>query len=61
VASRVVFIDGGLIQVDGPPAEVFDQQQNERLRAFLARFVAFHRSERSRKAPASPPAVEPTA
>jgi polar amino acid transport system ATP-binding protein len=48
VANRVVFIDGGLIQVDGPPHEVLDQQQNERLRAFLSRFVAFHRKQRAR-------------
>ena len=48
VASRVVFIDGGQIQVDGPPAEVFDQAENERLTAFLARFVAFHRREGAR-------------
>jgi polar amino acid transport system ATP-binding protein len=37
VASRVVFMDGGRIAVEGPPREVFGTQTNERLRAFLAR------------------------
>ncbi|HVL71407.1 MAG TPA: amino acid ABC transporter ATP-binding protein [Beijerinckiaceae bacterium] len=46
VASRVVFIDDGLIQVQGPPAAIFDEQPNPRLKAFLARFVAFHRRSR---------------
>ncbi|WP_046863185.1 amino acid ABC transporter ATP-binding protein [Microvirga massiliensis] len=48
VASRVVFIDAGQIQAEGAPADIFDRQPNERLKAFLARFVAFHRSARAR-------------
>lgn len=61
VASRVVFIDEGQIQVDGAPADVFDQQPNERLRAFLSRFVAFHRRERGAAGPQAPTAATPAA
>ena len=38
VADRVVFTDQGHIVIDAPPASVFDEQPNERLRAFLSRF-----------------------
>jgi polar amino acid transport system ATP-binding protein len=48
VANRVVFIDAGQVQAEGPPADIFDRQPNERLKAFLARFVAFHRGARAR-------------
>ncbi|GAU82692.1 amino acid ABC transporter ATP-binding protein [Bosea sp. BIWAKO-01] len=41
VADRVVFTDQGLIAIDAPPKAVFDEQSNERLRAFLSRFAAF--------------------
>jgi polar amino acid transport system ATP-binding protein len=44
VADRVVFTDGGRIMVDAPPATVFGEQPNERLRAFLSRFAAFRPS-----------------
>ena len=37
VATRVVFMDGGRIAVQGTPQEVFGTRTNERLRAFLAR------------------------
>ncbi|MBS7707434.1 amino acid ABC transporter ATP-binding protein [Chelatococcus asaccharovorans] len=43
VADRVVFTDQGRIVIDAPPATVFDDQPNERLRSFLSRFAAFHR------------------
>jgi len=35
VASRVVFMDGGVIVEQGTPAEVFDNPQNARTRDFL--------------------------
>jgi polar amino acid transport system ATP-binding protein len=47
VASRVVFIDKGRIEAEGPPAALLDDPSNERLRAFLARFIAFRRSGRA--------------
>ena len=37
VADRVIFIDKGVIQVDGPPAEVFDSSKNPRLNDFLGK------------------------
>ncbi|WP_283949663.1 amino acid ABC transporter ATP-binding protein [Limobrevibacterium gyesilva] len=37
VSSRVVFMDGGRVAVEGPPSEVFGAQPHERLRSFLAR------------------------
>lgn len=37
VADRVIFIDNGVIQVDGPPAEVFDSSKNPRLNDFLGK------------------------
>ena len=38
VASRVVFLDRGVVAEVGPPAQVFGAPQNERTREFLARF-----------------------
>ena len=38
VADRVVFMDGGVVVEDGPPSQVIDHPQTERLQAFLARF-----------------------
>ncbi len=38
VSDHVVFLDQGRVAVAGPPAEVFDQPDNERLRSFLGRF-----------------------
>jgi polar amino acid transport system ATP-binding protein len=51
VASRVVFIDGGQIQAEGPPSAVLDEPSNERLKAFLARF---NRERRTARPPATP-------
>jgi len=39
VAHRVVFLDGGVIVEQGPPAEVFSAPREERTKAFLARFL----------------------
>ncbi|KAF0281156.1 ABC transporter ATP-binding protein [Spiribacter roseus] len=36
VAHRVVFLDAGRIEEQGPPSEVFGQPRSERCRAFLA-------------------------
>ena len=38
-ADRVVFMDKGVIVEQGPPAEVLDNPQHERTKAFLARFL----------------------
>ncbi|MFC7405797.1 amino acid ABC transporter ATP-binding protein [Georgenia alba] len=38
-ADRVIFMDGGQIVEQGPPGEVLDSPQNERTKAFLARFL----------------------
>jgi ABC-type polar amino acid transport system ATPase subunit len=37
-AHRVVFMDGGVIVEDGPPAEILVRPRTDRLRAFLSRF-----------------------
>jgi polar amino acid transport system ATP-binding protein len=43
-STRLVFIDAGVIAVEGPPAKIFAPDiDNERLRGFLARFRAAHR------------------
>jgi polar amino acid transport system ATP-binding protein len=39
VADRVVFLDGGLVVEQGPPAEVIGAPVEERTRAFLARVL----------------------
>ncbi|MEU4689078.1 amino acid ABC transporter ATP-binding protein [Actinoplanes sp. NPDC023714] len=39
VASRVVFMDGGVIVEQGPPAEVFGNPREERTRSFLHRVL----------------------
>jgi polar amino acid transport system ATP-binding protein len=39
VADRVLFMDGGAIIEEGPAAEVIDNPQKERTRAFLARLT----------------------
>jgi polar amino acid transport system ATP-binding protein len=39
VADRVLFIDGGVIVEEGPPAEVVVNPQHERTRSFLARVL----------------------
>ena len=40
VASRVVFLDAGLIAEEGTPAQVFGAPRNARTKAFLARFTS---------------------
>jgi ABC-type histidine transport system ATPase subunit len=54
VASRVVFIDGGRIAAEGPPA-LLEPPSNERLRTFLARFIRAGRA----LAPATTPEPAP--
>jgi polar amino acid transport system ATP-binding protein len=39
VADRVVFLDGGVIAEEGPPAQVFGAPRQQRTREFLARFT----------------------
>ncbi len=39
VADRVVFMCDGVLAVDAPPREVFDNPENERLRAFLGKVL----------------------
>ncbi|MDA0634922.1 amino acid ABC transporter ATP-binding protein [Nonomuraea sp. MCN248] len=39
VADRVVFMDGGVIVEDGPPAQVIGDPQHERTRTFLERVL----------------------
>ncbi|MFF7122724.1 amino acid ABC transporter ATP-binding protein [Streptomyces sp. NPDC016566] len=39
VADRIVFIDGGRIVEQGPPAEVLDHPQHERTRDFLSKVL----------------------
>ena len=39
VASRVLFMDGGKIIEQGPPAEVFDHPKHPRLQEFLAKVL----------------------
>ncbi len=35
VGTRLIFMEGGKITVDGPPAELISTPQNPRLREFL--------------------------
>jgi polar amino acid transport system ATP-binding protein len=42
VASRIVFMDGGRIQVEGTPREVLAMTDHDRLRSFLARIEMKH-------------------
>ncbi len=37
IADRIVFMEGGRIVEQGPPAQIFDNPQDERTRAFLRR------------------------
>ena len=37
VADRIVFMDGGVIVEQGPPAQMLDHPESERLQAFLRR------------------------
>ena len=38
-ADHVVFMDGGVVVEEGPPAEVFDAPRQERTRAFVSRYA----------------------
>lgn len=40
IADRVVFLDGGVIVEQGPPARIFHQPENPRTRQFLQRVLA---------------------
>ena len=42
VGTRIVFMDGGRIQVEGSPREVLAKTDHERLRSFLARIEMKH-------------------
>ncbi len=39
VASRVIFMDGGVIEEDGTPEEIFDNPKSERLKSFLGKIL----------------------
>ena len=39
VATRVIFMDGGVIVEEGTPAEIFDNPQSDRLGSFLAKVL----------------------
>lgn len=38
IADRIVFLDDGVIAEEGPPIEVLENSENERLQSFLHRF-----------------------
>jgi polar amino acid transport system ATP-binding protein len=40
IASRVCFLDGGVILEQGPPQEIFTSPREERTKQFLARIIA---------------------
>ena len=40
IATRVLFLDGGVVVEEGPPPQVFGAPREERTREFLARFTA---------------------
>ncbi len=39
VADRVLFMDGGVVVEEGPPAEIFAQPRQDRTRAFLRKYL----------------------
>ena len=39
VASRVLFMDGGHIQEQGTPEDIFDHPQSPRLKDFLSKVI----------------------
>lgn len=39
VANRIIFIDEGVVKVDKPPKEFFENPENERLKAFLSKVL----------------------
>ncbi|WP_298926622.1 amino acid ABC transporter ATP-binding protein [uncultured Ramlibacter sp.] len=41
-ADHVVFMDGGVVVEEGPPAQIFDAPLHERTRAFVSRYTQGH-------------------
>jgi polar amino acid transport system ATP-binding protein len=41
-ADRVVFMEGGVVVEEGPPAQVFESPRHERTRAFVSRYTQGH-------------------
>lgn len=39
VADRVLFIDGGVIEEEGTPDEIFNHAKNERTKSFLSKVL----------------------
>jgi len=39
VADRVIFMDKGIVQEEGPPAQIFGHPQNERTQSFLSKVL----------------------
>jgi glutamine transport system ATP-binding protein len=39
VGDRVIFMDEGIVMEEGPPAQIFDDPQNERTKAFLSKVL----------------------
>jgi polar amino acid transport system ATP-binding protein len=39
VADKVLFMDGGVVVEEGPPAQVIGEPKHERTKAFLARVL----------------------
>jgi ABC-type polar amino acid transport system ATPase subunit len=39
IAHRIIFMDEGLIVEEGPPGQIFEQPQTERLRSFFRHFA----------------------
>ena len=40
VADRVLFMDGGVVVEEGPPADIFRAPQKERTRSFLKKYLS---------------------
>jgi len=40
VADRILFMDGGVVVEEGPPAEIFSQPRHDRTRNFLRKYLA---------------------
>ncbi|WP_446664607.1 amino acid ABC transporter ATP-binding protein [Flexivirga sp. B27] len=62
VADRVIFMDGGVVVEQGPPAEVIRNPQHERTKAFLSRIISEHEEQAAAAAdlakPLNGPVVE---
>jgi ABC-type polar amino acid transport system ATPase subunit len=41
-ADHVVFMDGGVVVEEGPPAQIFETPRHERTRAFVSRYTQGH-------------------